>query len=96
MHEAKGLSTPMVVNLKLSKLGLDYLNDPTCYRSIVGALQYITISRPEISYFVNEAYQFLCQPLESHWTAVKRILRCLRGTLHHEIFLNTTPLCPNL
>ncbi|MCI31608.1 retrovirus-related pol polyprotein from transposon TNT 1-94, partial [Trifolium medium] len=54
------------------------------YRSVVGALQYATITRPENSFSVNKACQFLSQPLESHWTAVKRILRYLRGTLHHE------------
>lgn len=44
MSEAKGMPTPMVSNLKLSKLGSDYVIDPTYYRSIVGALQYATIT----------------------------------------------------
>ncbi|PNX62157.1 putative copia-type protein, partial [Trifolium pratense] len=87
MAEAKGLPTPMVSNLKLSKHGSDYLADATFYRSVVGALQYATITRPEISYAVNKACQFLSQPLQSHWTAVKRILRYLRGTLHHGLLL---------
>jgi histone deacetylase 1/2 len=50
MHEAKRLPTPMVGNLKLSKTGSDYLQDPTMYRSVVGALHYATITRPEISF----------------------------------------------
>jgi hypothetical protein len=44
------MPTPMVGNLKLSKTGSDYLQDPTMYRSVVGALQYATITRPEISF----------------------------------------------
>lgn len=83
MLEAKPISTPMVANLKLSKNEGDPLEDPSFYRSIVGALQYVTITRPELCFSVNKACQFLTQPLDTHWTAVKRILRYLNGTLHH-------------
>jgi hypothetical protein len=55
------------------------------YRSVVGALQYATTTRPEISYSVNKT---LSKPLESHWTAFKRILRYLGGSQHHGLFLN--------
>lgn len=87
LSEAKSVPTPMISSLKLSKHGTDYLADPTFYRSIVGALQYATITRPEISFAVNKVCQFLAQPLESHWTAVKRILRYLKGSLSHGLLL---------
>ncbi|KHN44524.1 Putative mitochondrial protein, partial [Glycine soja] len=45
-------------------------------------LQYATITRPEISFSVNKVCQFMSKPLESHWTAVKQILKYLKGTLH--------------
>lgn len=83
MVEAKGISTPLPGVLKLSKHRSDYMEDPTHYRSIVGALQYITMTRPEISYSVNKVYQFRGQPLLSHWQAVKRILRYLKGTIEY-------------
>ena len=57
------------------------------YRSIVGALQYVTITRLEISYCVNRMCQFMQNPLESHWKAVKRILRYLSGTLDYGLHL---------
>lgn len=60
------INTPMISSLKLSKHGTDVLQDPTFYRSIVGALQYVTITRPEICFSVNKACQFLSQLLESH------------------------------
>ena len=57
------------------------------YKSIVGALQYVTITRLEIAYSVNKVCQYMQAPLESHWKVVKRILRYLKGTLHHGLHL---------
>ena len=41
------------------------------FRSIVGALQYVTITRPELSFAVNRVCQYMRQPQQSHWKAVK-------------------------
>lgn len=87
MSDAKGVPTPMISSLKLSKHGTNLMSEPSFYRSIVGPLQYATITRPEICYVVNKACQFLSQPLDSHWVAVKRILRYLKGSLHHDLLL---------
>lgn len=92
MLDAKTISTSMVSNLKLSKQGSDLLEDPSFYRSIVGALQYATITRPKICFSVNKACQFLSQPLDSHWKAVKRILGYLNGTLHLGLLLHPASL----
>lgn len=87
MAEAKPISSPVVGGCKLSKEGADFFPDASLYRLIVGALQYATITRPEISYAVNKVCQFMAQPLESRWTAVKRILRYLKGSLYHGLHL---------
>jgi histone deacetylase 1/2 len=88
MADAKGMASTMASSTKLSKFGSNIVSDPTFFRSIVGALQYATITRPEISYSVNKVCQFLSSPLEEHWKAVKRILRYLKGTLHHGLAIS--------
>lgn len=81
---------PMLPTPKLSKTGRDLLKEPHHYLSIVGALQYVTLTRPEIAYTVNKLCQFLSSPLETHWRAVKRILRYLSGTITHDLLLQPT------
>ena len=49
--------------------------DATEYRSLVGGLQYLTITPPDISFAVNRVCQYLHAPTDVHWSAVKRILR---------------------
>lgn len=73
--------TPCHPNQKLLNHGSSSFSNPTLYRSIVGALQYLTFTHPDIAYSVNQVCQFMHSPLDSHFIAVKRILRYLRGTL---------------
>ena len=52
------------------------------YISAVGALQYLCLARPDISFAVNRVCQFLATPTDEHWPAVKRILRYVKGTVN--------------
>jgi histone deacetylase 1/2 len=54
----------------------------------VGALQYLTLTRPDISYSVNQLCQFLHCPTNIHLTAAKRVLRYLKGTLQFGLQFN--------
>jgi hypothetical protein len=82
MAAAKGVSTPMLPSDKLSLNGDEPLSaeDTTRYRSVVGALQYLSLTRPDISFCVNRVCQFLSASTTAHWTAVKRILRYVHDT----------------
>jgi len=71
MVEAHSISSPIVSNCKLSRHGADIFHDPTLYRLVVGALQYATLTRPEISFAVNKVCQFMTASLDSHWAVVK-------------------------
>jgi hypothetical protein len=54
--------------------------DATRYRSVVGALQYLTLTRSDLSFSVNKVCQFLHAPTTDNWTAVKHILRYVKHT----------------
>ena len=81
LADCKPVSTPVAPNSQLSSNLGSLLADPTPYRQIVGALQYLTFTRPDISYAVNLACQFMQHPRDLHWQALKRIFRDLKGTL---------------
>lgn len=81
----------MISGLKLSRFGNDSIADPHLYRSVVGDLQYVTLTRLEIAFSVNKVCQFMHNPLECHWKAVKRILRYLKGTLDYGLELKPAP-----
>ncbi|XP_031489589.1 secreted RxLR effector protein 161-like [Nymphaea colorata] len=91
MGEARAIVTPTAPNISLSKFEGEKLKDETLYRSIVGALQYVTLTRPDIAYTVNKACQFLHEPTDLHWTHVKRILRYLQGTRAYGLHIKASP-----
>jgi hypothetical protein len=84
MIGAKSISTPMATTA-LSKFEGECMPDSFLYHSIVGALQYVTITRSDITFVVNMVSQFMHSPTVLHWAAVKRILRYLKGFITHGI-----------
>ena len=64
--------------------------DPTLFRSLAEALQYLTITRPDLSFSVNSICQYMHAPTEDHFRALKRILRYVKGTVHHGLQLHRT------
>nr|GEX62734.1 ribonuclease H-like domain-containing protein [Tanacetum cinerariifolium] len=65
----------------------DSVSDPTLYRSLAGSRQYLTFTRLDISYAVQQVCLYMHDSREPHFSALKRILRYVRGTLDHELQL---------
>lgn len=81
MSGCKPVSTPVDVNAKLSADTGDRVDDPTLYRKLAGALQYLTFTRPDITYAVQQVCLFMHDPRVPHLNALKRIIRYIQGTL---------------
>nr|CAN69205.1 hypothetical protein VITISV_036606 [Vitis vinifera] len=81
MEEAKTMKTPMSSSIKLDKDEKGKFIDSTIYRGMIGSLLYLTASRPDIMYSICLCARFQSCPKESHLSAVKRILRYLKGTM---------------
>ena len=80
MLDCKPVATPMASKrVSLSQTEELYL-DITEYRRIVGTLQYLTLTRPNLSYVVNTVCQYVHAPTNEHFQMVKHILRYVKGT----------------
>lgn len=92
MLGSKAARFPCSSGLKLSTFDGEQLVDPSEYRSVVGALQYCTLTRPDLSFAVNQLRQHLQAPTTTHWTAAKRVLRYLKDTANHGLLYSKGPL----
>ncbi|MCH82020.1 hypothetical protein A2U01_0002816 [Trifolium medium] len=87
MSSCKSCPTPVDTKSKMSVAhGVPY-EDPSLHRSLVGALQYLTFTRPDISYVVQQICLFMHNPMEVHMHALRRILRYIQGTKHYGLHL---------
>ncbi|XP_040994149.1 secreted RxLR effector protein 161-like [Juglans microcarpa x Juglans regia] len=78
MLGARPIDTPMDPIRKFLKEEGELFGDPSRYQRLVGKLNYLTITRPDISYAVSVLSQFLQMPRVSHWDAVIYMLRYLK------------------
>lgn len=74
MLGCKPVATPMATTPKLSLRTGTPMKDPSAYRRILGGLQYLSLTRPDLAFAVNRLSQFMHQPTDIHWQAVKRVL----------------------
>ncbi|KAJ0546658.1 putative RNA-directed DNA polymerase [Helianthus annuus] len=80
MQSCNPVATPVDTHTKLSATPSEPFHDPTLYRSLAGALQYLTFTRPDITYAVQQVCMHMHAPCFDHWHALKRILRYVKGT----------------
>ncbi|KAI3730927.1 hypothetical protein L1987_62108 [Smallanthus sonchifolius] len=91
MDSCKPVATPVDTQSKLSDSSGPLFDDPTTYRSLAGALQYLTFTRPDITYAVQQICMHMHSPRIDHWHALKRILRYIQGTSEFGLLLGPTP-----
>jgi hypothetical protein len=93
MRNCKPIDTLLAISEKLSLTDGDQLgaDDSSKYRSMVGGLQYLTLTRPDICFAVNKVCQFLHAPTTVHWSAVKRIVRYIQGSLTIGLKISKSP-----
>ncbi|PKU84943.1 Retrovirus-related Pol polyprotein from transposon TNT 1-94 [Dendrobium catenatum] len=82
MLNCKPVSTPsQIKNNSTNQASLAFAN-PSLYRQLAGSLQYLTLTRPDISFAVNKVCQHMQNPTNLHFESLKRLLRYIHGTLH--------------
>lgn len=69
--------------------------DATCYQCTLGILQYLSLTRPNISYEVYKLSQFMPTPTHEHWKAIKRVYGISKKlrVQHFATFVALTLIC---
>ena len=70
----------MITNLQLTTDEGEQFGNPKMYRRLVGKLNYLIVTHPNIAYPVNIVSQFMSSPKITHWTALEEILCYLKGS----------------
>lgn len=90
MTNANGNSTPVETGIKLEKNTLE-LDRNIPYREAVGSLMHLAIvSRPDIMFAVSLVSRYLDSYDNSHWNAVKRIMKYLKETSDYGLYYTPT------
>ena len=88
MQDAKLVLTPLSTSCDLTLATDTPTNDALEFRRIIGSLQYLALTGPDVSFSVNKLSQYMQAPTEVHMQALKRIHRYLKGTLAHGLHLS--------
>ena len=81
MSDCHPSPTPIDTSAKLSTDEGAPVADPSDYRILAGALQYLTLTRPDLAYAVQQVCLHMHAPRTPHLASVKRILRYVKCTL---------------
>jgi hypothetical protein len=92
MDRCTPVSTPSDTSVRLSPTNDDdSLADQSIYQSVIGTLLYLSLSsRPDIAYATSFLSRLYSNPSSTHWTALLRVLKYLRGTADHALVFQRT------
>jgi hypothetical protein len=91
MSNCMPVATPVDTKAKLPAAEGAKVGNPTTYRSLAGALQYLTVTCPDIAYDMQQACLHMHDPRECHLSLVKRILRYVCGSSQLGLHLFSSP-----
>lgn len=90
MDKTKPCVTPMSTSQPLIKSDGIPFHDPHLYRNVVGGLQYLFFTQPELAFAVHKVSKYMQNPTEPHWVAVKCTLRYLKNIISHALLIQPT------
>lgn len=88
LQDGRAVDTLLEVNVKSRHDEGEFLSDPSLYSRLVGSLNYLIITRPDISFAVEQVSQFMQAPRHLHLAAVRRIFRYLQSTPTRGLFFH--------
>jgi hypothetical protein len=91
MNNYRPATTPVDTKSKTSISTGTLADDASYYCNIIGGLQYLTHTRPDLSYAIHQVFLHMHAPTNAHWTLVKRILRHIKGTTSHGLRITASP-----
>ncbi|PKU78407.1 Retrovirus-related Pol polyprotein from transposon TNT 1-94 [Dendrobium catenatum] len=88
MENSKTVSTPSSLKSVISSDRLQQFSNPVLYRQLAGSLQYLTLTRPDIAFAVQQVCQHMHNPHQVHFEQLKRLLRYVNGTISYGLSLS--------
>ncbi|KAI0511112.1 hypothetical protein KFK09_011735 [Dendrobium nobile] len=90
LENCKHVVTPFSLKSQRDSTSFQPIDNPMQFRQLVGALQFLTITRPDISFAVNKLCQAMHSPHQYDFQALKHLLRYLKGTLDFGLPITST------
>lgn len=83
----KPVVTSLPINLKLQRSQSNLLSDPSLYQRLVGKLNFLTHTRPDLLYTVQTLSHFMQSPSHDHFSALTHTLNYIASTSDQGILL---------
>ncbi|XP_020685792.1 uncharacterized protein LOC110102004 [Dendrobium catenatum] len=83
MQNAKPVANPSSGKSSINSNPTNKFANPHLYCQLIGSLQYLTLTRPDIQYAVHQLSQAMHKPLNSNFHALTHLLRYIQGTTDH-------------
>lgn len=90
MLDTKPVDTPLPTGCKITQSDGSALSNSSKYRRLVGRLLYLTMTRPNIMFAIQQLSQFMAKPIDHNWKLGLRILRYLQGTKQLQLFFRSS------